>query len=69
MLDAGTHAIALHTIDISGSHDTSYDRIFGVVFKVAPTERRALDVHTGSQEHIAAILQHLVANGLTYLLN
>ena len=69
MFDACADALALYAFDVSRCDAGSQNGVFGIVFKVATAERCAMDVHAGSQKHVAAILQHFVADGFTHLLH
>jgi len=67
MFRGGAHAVALDAPDHGSGHHTGDQRIFGVVFEVAPAEGIALDVKGGAQQHIGAVVEDLAAHGLTHL--
>ena len=69
VLDARAHAVGLHTVDVGGSGLAGHQGVFRVVFEVAPAERAAHDVEGRGQEHVGAILLHLLSDGGAHLLN
>ena len=60
-------ALALHALDIGGGDLTRQQRVFRVVFEVTSAEGIAVEVHAGAEDHVAAILLGLVADGLADL--
>ena len=69
MLDARANALALDAAYVGGSDAACKHGVFAVVLEVATAQRRAMDVHTRCQQHIAAVLQDLVADASTDFLN
>ena len=60
VLDGSAGSVTLDAPHIGGGHLAGQQRIFGEILEVPSVERVAVDVHTGGQEHIHPILQHLV---------
>ena len=52
MLHAGSHAVALQSLDVGHHHAARQVGVFTHVLKVAAVERRAVDVDTGAQQHV-----------------
>ena len=69
VLDGGTHPLTLNASHVGGGNLARHYRVFGIVFEVTPAERRAVDVHAWGEQHVAAVLQHLVADAASHLLN
>ena len=59
--------LTLHALDIGSSDLTREQRILGVILEVATTEGIAVQVHTGAEDDVAAILLGLVADGFAHL--
>ena len=66
MLDAGTHAVTLHTTYISCGNLTRNHRVFGIILEVTSAKRVTVNVQCRSQQHIRTVFQHFVTDGLTY---
>ena len=63
------HTLTLHASHIGSSDLTRHNRVFRVVFEVTSTERRTMDIHTWSKQHVATIFQYLIAYALAHLLH
>ena len=61
VLDGCAHAVALDTPHIGRRHLAGEERILREILEVPAIQRIAMDVHSRSQEHVHAVLQHFVA--------
>ena len=66
MLGTYAYALTLYAVDHGCTDKTGHERVFGIVFKVAATERRAHDVHARTKDNIAAVFQRLVTHSLAH---
>ena len=69
VFDARTNVVLLNASDIGRSRLTSHHGILRVVLEVTTAEGVTHDVQGRCQQHVGAILLHLFANGLSYLLD
>ena len=67
MLDTGTDIVLLNTLDIGSSRLTGHNGIFTIVFEVTAAKRVTHDVQGWGQQHVGAILLHLLSHGDTHL--
>ena len=67
VLDGASHTLRLQSSDDGGRHVTRQQGVFGVVFKIAPIERIALDVETGCQQHVDAVRVEFLTHRSTHL--
>ena len=61
MLDAGGYTISLNAIDVGHHHLRSETGVFAHIFEVAAIERRAIDVHTRTEQDILAAIARLLS--------
>ena len=64
VLDAGGDAVLLHLLNIGNHHPRSEERIFAHILEIAAVERRAVDVHAGTQQDVLFAVAGLLADGL-----
>ena len=64
MLHTRCHAFRLQSLYVGHHHARSQIRVFAHIFKVAATQRRAVDVHAGSQYHSLSAIESLFAEVL-----
>ena len=63
VLERHAHALRLDALHLGGAHDACKQRVLAEILKVPPAERIALDVHTGAQQHVDAVVPALLGNG------
>ena len=69
MFQAGSRAGALHALDKMRCHVTGLIRVFGIILKIAPAKRVALDIHAGAKQHGDIFGATFKANGMTHFFN
>src|ERR1700749_3634774 len=62
-----THTLRLYTIDDGRSHTPGDQRVFRIIFKITATQWITVNIYTGAQYNIGAILMNFGAEGYTYL--
>ena len=67
VLHRRTHSLALHTVDVSSCKLTRQQGVLAEILEVATAQRRPLDVHSRSQEHVDAQCLSLLAQCLANL--
>ena len=67
MFGTHTHALTLYALHHGRADEARHHRIFTVILEVAATKRIAVEIHSGAENHVNAILQCLVANGPAHL--
>ena len=65
MFHTGRYTVALHALNVRNDHGRGQERIFAHVFEVAPVERRAIDVDSGTQQHGFVAVAGLFADRLS----
>ena len=66
VLDRSADALALDATNVSSSNLACYQRIFGIVLEIASAKGRTMNVHTRSEQNVATVFEHLVANAMAY---
>ena len=61
VLHARRHAVALQSLDVRHHHGRREPRVLAHVLKVAPVERRAVDVDARAQQDVLAAIQGFLA--------
>ena len=64
MLHRDTHSLGLHAPDLRRAHGACQERIFGKILKIPAAQRVPLDVHSGSEKDMHAIISALFPDGL-----
>ena len=67
MFDTGTDIVLLNTLDIGSSRLTGHNGIFTIVFEVTAAQWITHDIEGWGQQHVSAILLHLLSHGDTHL--
>ena len=67
MFHAGSNSVFLYSLNIRYTHFGSQIRILSHIFKVTAIERRTIDVHTRSQQHILLTVTGFFADSLSIL--
>ena len=63
MFHAGGNAVLLHLLDVGNDHPRGEVGILAHVLEIAAVERRAVDVHAGSQQDVLLAVARLLADG------
>ena len=63
MFQRCTNSLTLNTIDISGGYFPRNERVLRIIFKISPTKRITMKIHSGRKQYIYAIFTNLIANG------
>ena len=63
MLHADGNAVLLHLLDVGNDHPRGEVGILAHVLEIAAVERRAVDVHAGSQQDVLLAVARLLADG------
>ena len=63
MLDAGGHAVLLHLPDIGNHHPRGEEGVLTHILEIAAVQRRAIDVHAGTQQDVLLTVARLLADG------
>ena len=61
VLDGSAGTVALDTAHVSRRHLPGEERILGEIFEISSVQRITMYVHSRSQQHVHAILQHFIA--------
>ena len=69
VLERGAYAVGLDALDKGCCHLAGEQGVFGVVLKVAPAQRVAVQVHARGKDQVEPVLVCLVADGLAHLLH
>ena len=64
VLDAGSHAVLLHAADVRHNHRSRQTGVFAHILEVSPVERRAVDIHAGSEQHLFVAIKCFLADTL-----
>ena len=64
VLHARRHIVRLDTLDIRNHHRRRQIRILAHIFEVAAAQRRPVDVHAGTQQHVFLAVARLFADAL-----
>ncbi len=68
MLGTCGDTVALDAANQSGRHSPRDNRIFGIVFEVAPAQRIAFDVHARAKQHVHIEIMRFLAERLAHFL-
>ena len=63
VLGAGGYRSALQALYHRGGQLAGDQRVLGEIFKIAPAQRIAVDIHARRQQHIGALVYHLPPHG------
>ena len=65
VLHADSHAVLLHALDIGHDHAARQIGVFAHILEIAAVQRSAVDVDTGTQQHVLLAIAGLLAHALT----
>ena len=62
MLDAGGHAVPLHALHVRHDHPGRQIGVLAHILEIPAVERRAIDIHAGTQQHVFLAIARLLAD-------